>query len=226
MSNPSDVNKEILEKFNAEAICDVCGHKGIVGVAASPFGPVSFAYCKECLNAGADHWGVITYAIWNAGGPKDCPEFHKKSLEATMKRTGKTEADLEARMNELRVEAREESLKETLEYLQSEKYSLPEVVEVWEKIKSFEEKRPFETLPEINLEEKPMPICCKPECGKRSEFEIYDKLDPEAQYTSTQSCEEHVGYLLGNCQHVHTDGKCLEWVVIKLEYPEESNDSN
>lgn len=42
-----------------ETICDVCGSKeGIVGVAASALGPMSFSTCRSCYRANAEPYGV------------------------------------------------------------------------------------------------------------------------------------------------------------------------
>lgn len=49
--------------------CEVCNREREVHVGASPFGPISFAYCNECLTEGAEPEFVLDY-LWNdvAGG--------------------------------------------------------------------------------------------------------------------------------------------------------------
>ena len=34
--------------------CDCCETKDVAGVVSSSLGPISFAYCKECLSANAE----------------------------------------------------------------------------------------------------------------------------------------------------------------------------
>lgn len=43
-----------IEKFRAESTCDVCGRQGISGVGSSALGPISLAYCGECIQNGAE----------------------------------------------------------------------------------------------------------------------------------------------------------------------------
>lgn len=124
---------ELLDKMKRESKCDVCGAQGIVGVGASQFGPASFAYCRDCLDCGAEVWGVITWAFFQSGGesqPDKNPlgKYVKKTLEATMTRLGKTPEDLEARMKELQHEERTERLNQYISDIVREKYSLAEVV--------------------------------------------------------------------------------------------------
>ena len=48
-------------------ICDVCGGLGL-GVAASPLGPVSYAYCRDCLKAKAEPYGSLVAFLAQEGG--------------------------------------------------------------------------------------------------------------------------------------------------------------
>jgi hypothetical protein len=50
--------------------CDVCVREvdEIVGVAASCLGPVSFAFCRECLNNSAEPKDMIEFTIDSCGG--------------------------------------------------------------------------------------------------------------------------------------------------------------
>lgn len=116
-----------LEEINKTLNCNVCDQLGIAGVAASPFGPVSFAYCSDCLAAGAEVWGVITYAVHCGGGPEKCTDFAKQTLEATMKRLGKTQADLDERLKLLGDEEAEERLQESVRYLKESGYSFDQI---------------------------------------------------------------------------------------------------
>lgn len=60
--------KEIdAAKFKAAIVCDVCNKNNAAGVCASPFGPVSYAYCTECLGNGADPESSFEYLYWFVG---------------------------------------------------------------------------------------------------------------------------------------------------------------
>jgi hypothetical protein len=47
--------------------CDVCGRETKTYVAASVFGGVSFGYCKECLEKGAEPYSAMVSYIACAG---------------------------------------------------------------------------------------------------------------------------------------------------------------
>jgi len=49
-------------------ICDCCGIFGTVGVASSRLGAISFAYCKKCLQFGAEPEFMIRYIVEINGG--------------------------------------------------------------------------------------------------------------------------------------------------------------
>lgn len=40
-------------------ICDCCGVFKTIGVASSTLGPISFAYCKRCLQFGAEPFWLV-----------------------------------------------------------------------------------------------------------------------------------------------------------------------
>lgn len=50
-------------------MCDICGSSAMVGVAASVIGPMSQAYCSECLaNSAEPEWAFeYTYEITDNG---------------------------------------------------------------------------------------------------------------------------------------------------------------
>ena len=48
--------------------CQVCDERPAIGVACSPLGPVSYAYCRECLGAGADNYGMVVTTTALCGG--------------------------------------------------------------------------------------------------------------------------------------------------------------
>jgi hypothetical protein len=49
-------------------ICDVCKNGIPVGVASSALGPMSFAYCGECLANHAEPYWLIEHTIISCGG--------------------------------------------------------------------------------------------------------------------------------------------------------------
>jgi hypothetical protein len=51
-----------MPTINTEGMkCDVCGNPEVVGVASSPFGPMSNAYCLTCLQKRAEPRSVFEY---------------------------------------------------------------------------------------------------------------------------------------------------------------------
>jgi late competence protein required for DNA uptake (superfamily II DNA/RNA helicase) len=46
---------------DTKLICDVCNKNEALGVASSPFGAISYAYCRECLNKPADPLMTFEY---------------------------------------------------------------------------------------------------------------------------------------------------------------------
>lgn len=56
------------DKFLAESKCDVCGRQGIVGVASSCLGAISFAFCAECLSQGAEPEFMLGFTWDMTGG--------------------------------------------------------------------------------------------------------------------------------------------------------------
>lgn len=48
-------------------MCDVCDKTEMVGVVSSSFGPVSLAYCKECLEKPADAEFIFQYLYNDVG---------------------------------------------------------------------------------------------------------------------------------------------------------------
>lgn len=60
----------------SDLICTVCGRSAI-GVASSVLGAMSFAYCKECLEQGAEPLPMLTFVI-NDVGEQDIAEWVKE----------------------------------------------------------------------------------------------------------------------------------------------------
>jgi len=72
--------------------CDIC-EKPAFMVAASPMGPISLAYCEECLDAKRENWNVLVGGLigYEKGTEAD---WVKPIIEATLKFYNKTEDEL------------------------------------------------------------------------------------------------------------------------------------
>jgi hypothetical protein len=71
--------------------CQVCGAPAI-GVASSSLGPISFAYCAECAQSGAEPYGfTVGYVAVTCGNtPEAIAEWFQPVVEVTAQRAGKT----------------------------------------------------------------------------------------------------------------------------------------
>ena len=59
--------------------CDVCGEETEVVVCASTMGPISYAYCEDCLNKGLEPYRSMVAYVSSAGHfPKDINERYQK----------------------------------------------------------------------------------------------------------------------------------------------------
>ena len=56
-----------FEEIAHEGRCDVCGKQTNVAVCASSCGPISLAYCRSCLEAGLEPYGIMLAYISGAG---------------------------------------------------------------------------------------------------------------------------------------------------------------
>lgn len=75
--------------------CDVCGRQGDVAVACSAYGPVSFAYCADCLKNGLEPYGAVVSYIACAGRfPEDVNEVYRQDVRRMLPLWGKTEKEL------------------------------------------------------------------------------------------------------------------------------------
>lgn len=68
--------------------CNVCGAVPVAAVAVSTFGAISFAYCHDCLHAGAEPWGMVVQALAMAG-EQPTPRMQQTAM-ATCKRLGRS----------------------------------------------------------------------------------------------------------------------------------------
>lgn len=85
------------ELIRPSHLCDVCGKNEMAHVAASVMGPISFAYCQDCLNKGAEPYGSLIASIACIYGVKDWEHLetqdyfrNKESVIATLEVAGKT----------------------------------------------------------------------------------------------------------------------------------------
>ena len=79
--------------FNEIRECEVCGEIKPVQVCSSSLGGISFAYCKDCLEADIEPWSMLvahmsgcdlTYETVNDGYVQlidRCLAFHHKTLD-------------------------------------------------------------------------------------------------------------------------------------------------
>lgn len=74
--------------------CDICGEPAI-GVACSTLGPMSFAYCKTCLNDGAEVPSIIAYTIAACGGRDKVGPFVLNLIEPSLRRARITEQEFD-----------------------------------------------------------------------------------------------------------------------------------
>ena len=56
-----------FEEIAHKGRCDVCGKQTDVAVCASSCGPISLAYCRSCLEAGLEPYGIMLAYISGAG---------------------------------------------------------------------------------------------------------------------------------------------------------------
>lgn len=68
--------------------CQVCGkNSDNLIVAASTCGAMSFAYCPECLESGAEPYGELVLYVSLAGSkPEDINDMYKEIIDCTLKR--------------------------------------------------------------------------------------------------------------------------------------------
>ena len=72
--------------------CDVCGKEGEVSVCCSAYGPVSFAYCEECLVSGREPYSALVVYIACAGHfPEDINEMYQEDVRKQLKLHGVSE---------------------------------------------------------------------------------------------------------------------------------------
>lgn len=87
-----------MPKFNEIAhkgTCDVCGKQADVAVCASSCGPISLAYCRDCLEAGLEPYGIMLAYISGAGyWPDDINPAYQELVRKTWRSTTKPRRNL------------------------------------------------------------------------------------------------------------------------------------
>lgn len=88
-----------MQESNDEKIdlgkCQVCDKNDAIGVACGACGPISIAYCRECLQAGAEPFDILA-AYMGCGGitsPESVNPEYLPIIEATCRVAGKTEQE-------------------------------------------------------------------------------------------------------------------------------------
>src|SRR5919109_204932 len=77
-------------------MCDVCGKRTPIGVAASSIGPMSFAYCRSCLEERAEPYFMVVTTLACCGGRLEgtADWFKDMIVPASLEVAGKTVEDL------------------------------------------------------------------------------------------------------------------------------------
>ena len=74
--------------------CDVCGKTAPVHVAASAYGPISLAYCDECMEKGLEPYHAVVLYIAGAGHfPDEINKEYVKDVRRMLPLWGKTEEE-------------------------------------------------------------------------------------------------------------------------------------
>ncbi len=79
--------------------CDIC-NKPAKGVASSPLGPISNAYCQECLDARREPWGVLVAGLYGVNGSEALIDWARPIVKATLAFYNKTEEQLWAEVKQ------------------------------------------------------------------------------------------------------------------------------
>ena len=84
-----------FEEIAHKGRCDVCGKQTDVAVCASSCGPISLAYCRSCLEAGLEPYGIMLAYISGAGHwPDDINPAYQELVRKTWRSTAKPRRNL------------------------------------------------------------------------------------------------------------------------------------
>ena len=89
------LDKHALVRELSVGECDVCGKENVhINVRASIMGPVSFAYCDDCLDKGLEPYGAMVSYIACAGHfPEDINPAYQDHVRKILKGLGKSEEE-------------------------------------------------------------------------------------------------------------------------------------
>lgn len=74
--------------------CGVCGKETMVAVCASTMGPVSLAYCRDCLESGAEPYNfMVAYVALAGEWPGDIRPEARARVRGLLAFHNKTEAE-------------------------------------------------------------------------------------------------------------------------------------
>ena len=91
------MEKRTFSEMARPGVCEVCGKNAPVVVCTSAFGPVSFAYCKECLIADMEPYQhMVDYVSMAGNWPHDIAERYRGEILRIAEGHGKSEAEFAA----------------------------------------------------------------------------------------------------------------------------------
>jgi hypothetical protein len=74
--------------------CEVCGKETFdYKVVSSALGPVSFRYCPDCLESGAEPYNMLVSTVAMIGGVDAVAPWFKKVIETSCKAANKSEEE-------------------------------------------------------------------------------------------------------------------------------------
>lgn len=85
----------------AGAKCDVCKEGESIGVACSTLGPISMAYCMDCIAAQAEPPWLIASTIWQCGGRDKVASWVLEMLPASLGRAKMTQEEFDKLLSEM-----------------------------------------------------------------------------------------------------------------------------
>lgn len=71
-----------------EHACEICGGPGAL-VCSSSLGPISHAYCPDCVTADREVWGTLVAGLWGCR-KYSVADWVKPTIKATCEFYGKT----------------------------------------------------------------------------------------------------------------------------------------
>lgn len=89
--------------INPRLKCEIC-KRSAVGVASSPMGAISHAYCSECIQLNREVWSTLVGGLFGVHNKEGCAEWVYPIIKATCKFYNKTEDDLWAEVKQLELD--------------------------------------------------------------------------------------------------------------------------